>query len=117
MCSLGAVSAANRNKLGLAPPQDAQRRSRHAAGRPSAEVAGLPASTIIPVQTGPHRAMAIEERIHRMSTAEYERIVDTGALADARVELLDGLLVDMAPQGEPHWRVIQRLMVLCARRM
>jgi Uma2 family endonuclease len=61
--------------------------------------------------------MAIEERIHRMSTAEYERIIDTGALADVRVELLDGLLVDMTPHGEVHWRVIQQLMQLCADRM
>jgi Uma2 family endonuclease len=29
-----------------------------------------------------------------------------------RVELLDGLLVDMTPQGEVHARVIQRLMWL-----
>jgi Uma2 family endonuclease len=61
--------------------------------------------------------MAIEERIHRLSTAEYERMVETGALADMRVELLDGLLVDMTPQGEVHARVIQRLMRLCAERL
>jgi Uma2 family endonuclease len=61
--------------------------------------------------------MAIEEHVHRLSSAEYERMVDSGALADVRVELLDGLLVDMTPQGEPHWRVIQRLMQLCADRM
>lgn len=61
--------------------------------------------------------MAIEERVHRLSTAEYERMVSTGALADMCVELLDGLLVDMSPQGEPHARVIQRLMRLCAARV
>ena len=61
--------------------------------------------------------MAIEEHVHRLSSAEYERMVDSGALLNLRVELLDGLLVDMTAQGEPHWRVIQRLMVLCARRM
>jgi Uma2 family endonuclease len=61
--------------------------------------------------------MAIHERVHRISTAEYERMVDSGALADVRVELLDGLLVDMSPQGERHARVIQRLMRLCNARM
>jgi Uma2 family endonuclease len=60
--------------------------------------------------------MAIEEHLHRLSSAEYERMVDSGALADVRVELLDGLLVDMTPQGEAHWRVIQRLMLLGAQR-
>jgi Uma2 family endonuclease len=60
--------------------------------------------------------MAIEERIHRMSTAEYERIVDSGALGQLRVELLDGLLVDVTPQGEHHARVIQQLMWLCNAR-
>jgi Uma2 family endonuclease len=61
--------------------------------------------------------MAIEESVHRISTAEYERMVDSGALEDMRVELLDGLLVDMTPQGEVHARVIQRVMRLCAARM
>jgi Uma2 family endonuclease len=60
--------------------------------------------------------MAIEERVHRLSSAEYERMVDSGALADMRVELLDGLLVDMTPQGERHARVIQQLMWLCNAR-
>jgi Uma2 family endonuclease len=61
--------------------------------------------------------MAIEEHLHRLSTAEYERMVDSGALADVRVELLEGLLVDMSPQGERHARVIQRVMIACASRM
>jgi Uma2 family endonuclease len=61
--------------------------------------------------------MAIEQSVHRISTAEYERMVDSGALEDMRVELLDGLLVDMSPQGEVHARVIQRVMRLCAARM
>lgn len=42
------------------------------------------------------------ERIHRLSSAEYERMLDTGALDGLRVELLDGLLIDMSPQGERH---------------
>jgi Uma2 family endonuclease len=60
--------------------------------------------------------MALELHPHRLSTAEYERIVETGALAELDVELLDGLLVDMSPEGEVHVRVISRLMVLFAGR-
>jgi Uma2 family endonuclease len=61
--------------------------------------------------------VAIEERVHRLSSAEYRRMVDSGALEGLRVELLEGLLVDMTPQGERHARVIQRLMRLCSARM
>jgi len=61
--------------------------------------------------------MALEHYVHRLSTAEYDRVVESGALDGLRVELLDGLLVDMTPQGERHARVIQRLMQLCRERM
>lgn len=61
--------------------------------------------------------MALEERVHRLSTTEYRRMVESGALESLRVELLDGLLVDMSPQGERHARVVQRLMRLCAGRI
>lgn len=61
--------------------------------------------------------MAIESHVHRLSSAEYGRMVASGALDELRVELLDGLLVDMSPQGERHARVIQRLMALCAPRI
>lgn len=57
------------------------------------------------------------ERIHRLSSAEYERMLDTGALDGVRVELLDGLLIDMSPQGERHVRVIQQLMRVFASRL
>lgn len=59
-------------------------------------------------------AMAIDEQVHRFTTAEYDLLVDSGVLEDLRVELLDGLLVDMSPQDETHWRVIQTLMLLYA---
>lgn len=60
--------------------------------------------------------MAIDQHIHRFSTDEYERIVDTGAFDDLKVELLDGLLVDMTPQGEDHARLIQAFTVLLSHR-
>jgi Uma2 family endonuclease len=61
--------------------------------------------------------MASDARVHRFTTAEFERMVETGALADLRVELLDGLLIDVPLPREPHVRVTQRLMRLFAPRI
>jgi len=36
------------------------------------------------------------------TVAEYHRLVDEGILDDQPVELLDGEIVVMAPEGEPH---------------
>jgi Uma2 family endonuclease len=33
---------------------------------------------------------------------EYHQLVETGILDDKRVELLQGIIVDMAPEGMPH---------------
>jgi len=44
----------------------------------------------------------IEERRHRWTREEYERLAENGAFGDLRVELLDGKVVDMSPQGSPH---------------
>jgi Uma2 family endonuclease len=60
--------------------------------------------------------MAIDADVHRFSTAEFERMVNSGVLEDLRVELLDGLLIDKAVQGEPRVRVTQRLVRLFAAR-
>lgn len=53
--------------------------------------------------------MAIDEHIHRFSTDTYLQIVESGSLAQSRVELIDGLIVDMTPQGEHHVFAIQSL--------
>lgn len=49
-----------------------------------------------------------------MSLAEYEALVERGVLAEAKVELVDGQVVSMSPQGEDHAWTIRRLMVLLA---
>lgn len=46
----------------------------------------------------------------RMSGERYDRIVATGALADVRVELIDGIIAQVTPQGAEHADLIKRLM-------
>ena len=69
--------------------------------------------TSIPSEARPSPSMSM---FTAFPPTEYERIVETGALEDLRVELLRGLLVDMSPQDEPHARAIQQLMMLFAPR-
>src|SRR3989442_9605230 len=47
---------------------------------------------------------------HRFSVKEYYRMAETGVLRpDARVELLDGQIIDMSPIGPFHGGVTKRL--------
>ncbi len=48
--------------------------------------------------------------IHRLDVDTYNRIVASGALEGQRVELLDGVLVQMSPQSPAHSLVITMLM-------
>ncbi len=42
---------------------------------------------------------------HQFTVAEYHRMAEHGVLKDARVELLDGLIVEMGPIGPLHWNM------------
>jgi Uma2 family endonuclease len=45
--------------------------------------------------------------IHRFSLEEYHRLIESGALdEDTRMELIDGLLVDMSAKTAPHENAI-----------
>ena len=49
-------------------------------------------------------------RRHRISVDEYYRMAEVGLLApDARVELIDGEIIDMAPIGTDHGSVVSDL--------
>jgi Uma2 family endonuclease len=55
-------------------------------------------------------------RTRRFSVDEYHRLIDAGILGeDEHVELLEGALYEMSPQGEPHARVVERLTRLLIR--
>jgi Uma2 family endonuclease len=46
--------------------------------------------------------MAVEA-LHRISTEEYRRLIEAGVFdEDARIELIEGLLVDMSPKTRAH---------------
>lgn len=49
------------------------------------------------------------DRIRPLRRVEYDALVTSGLLADARVELLLGALVNGSPQGPLHADVVQRL--------
>jgi Uma2 family endonuclease len=54
--------------------------------------------------------MALAEPcVHRLTSAEYARMVDSGALEGLPVELVDGLLVDVTPQGTEHAAMLRAL--------
>jgi Uma2 family endonuclease len=45
--------------------------------------------------------------VHRMSADDYHRLIDSGSLdEDLRVELIDGLILDMSPKSPAHENVI-----------
>lgn len=53
---------------------------------------------------------------HRVTVAEYYRMAEAGVLApDARVELIEGEIVDLAPMKAGHASVVGRLSGLLSR--
>ena len=49
-------------------------------------------------------------RRHRISVHDYHRMGETGVLApDARVELIEGEIIDMAPIGNDHQSIVDQL--------
>ena len=59
---------------------------------------------------------SVPSEVHRLSPAEYRRLVEAGVFdEDARIELIDGLLVDMSPKSPAHENAIAWLNKLLVR--
>src|SRR5690349_13016770 len=55
-------------------------------------------------------ASACEGEVRPLHRVEYDRLVELGCFADERIELLEGTLVRMSPQGPRHHGCIQALL-------
>ena len=49
------------------------------------------------------------DTVRPISRREYEKMVELGLFEDERIELIDGVLLCMSPEGAPHSGAIQRL--------
>jgi Uma2 family endonuclease len=62
--------------------------------------------------------MALQTRSHRFTVEEYHRLGDAGVLhPDTRVELIDGLIVDVSPISSRHQACVDRLNDLLVERV
>jgi Uma2 family endonuclease len=63
-------------------------------------------------------SVAMEDwpRRHRITVDEYHRMAESGSFApDARVELIEGEIIDMPPIGSPHAGTVDQLISLFSR--
>lgn len=56
-----------------------------------------------------------ELQVRPLRRSEYDRLVDEGVFDDERIELLEGMLVEMSPEGTEHAWIIQELTRCLAR--
>jgi Uma2 family endonuclease len=56
-------------------------------------------------------------RIRRFTRQEYYRMADQGYFINQRVERLDGEIIEMSPQHEPHARAIMQLNEFFTRQL
>jgi Uma2 family endonuclease len=54
-------------------------------------------------------ARSTELPVHRLDAETYGRIVDSGALEEQRVELVDGIIIEMSPHSSAHAEIVRRL--------
>ncbi len=52
---------------------------------------------------------------HHFTREEYHRLAEPNLFRDERVELLDGVIVNMSPQNSPHAATIHRLLFTLLR--
>jgi Uma2 family endonuclease len=54
----------------------------------------------------------LSERIRPLRRVEYDQLVESGRLANEKVELIRGLIIRMSPQGPRHAAAVQNLSKL-----
>jgi Putative restriction endonuclease len=57
----------------------------------------------------------LPELLRPLRRAEYDQLVDQGAFDDEKIELIEGVLVEMSPEGTDHAWVIQQLNKVLTR--
>ena len=68
--------------------------------------------------TSPARTHAAAVTPRAFTTAEYHRMADAGIFTeDDRVELINGVIIQMTPIGSPHAGCVDRIANLFARRL
>jgi Uma2 family endonuclease len=62
--------------------------------------------------------MAIAPRAKRFTVEEFEHMVQAGVFApEARIELIEGEIIEMSPIGDPHASIVDRLTMLMTRHL
>ncbi len=51
-----------------------------------------------------HSLVGLESSLYRFSIAEFDRLCEEGVFADRRVELIDGLIVEVPPMNDLHYK-------------
>jgi Uma2 family endonuclease len=80
---------------------------------PEVELTPPPASPPRQVEPLPLPA----DRLYRMSLDQYRKLAESGILGDARVELIQGVIVKKMTKGDPHIIVTELLTRILARLM
>lgn len=62
-------------------------------------------------------ARELGDDLRGLTRVEYDTLVDAGLLADEKVELLRGMIVEMAAKGVPHDLAVEWLNMRFARRL
>jgi len=66
--------------------------------------------------SGAMMGMHMEPQRHRITVHDYHRLAEIGVLApDARVELIEGEIIDMAPIGNDHQSIVDQLTRILVR--
>src|SRR6186713_1777444 len=69
----------------------------------------FPQRPMVPLMTVLDTAQLDPAQRRPITRAEYQAMGESGLFQDERVELIEGVIVRMAPRGEPHDDTIERL--------